>query len=50
MSSNGDTRKAGSAKATFVVPQEFDAPFPDDVLADWELGPSGSDDPGDDEA
>ena len=36
MSSNEDTRKLGSAKGTFVVPPDFDAPLPDDVLEDWE--------------
>jgi len=36
MSSNEDTRKPGSAKGTFVVPPDFDAPLPDDVLAEWE--------------
>jgi prevent-host-death family protein len=28
-------RRPGSAKGTFVVPPDFDAPLPDDVLAEW---------------
>jgi prevent-host-death family protein len=29
-------RRPGSAKGVFVVPPDFDAPLPDDVLVDWE--------------
>jgi prevent-host-death family protein len=29
-------RQPGSAKGAFVVPPDFDAPLPDDVLAEWE--------------
>jgi len=29
-------RRPGSARGTFVVPQDFDAPLSEDVLADWE--------------
>ena len=29
-------RKPGSAKGTFIVPADFDAPLPDDVIAEWE--------------
>ena len=28
-------RRPGSARGTFVVPADFDAPLPDDVLAEW---------------
>lgn len=28
-------RRPGSAKGTFVVPTDFDAPLPDDVIAEW---------------
>ncbi len=28
-------RRPGSAKGTFVVPPDFDAPLPDDVIAEW---------------
>jgi prevent-host-death family protein len=28
-------RQPGSAKGTFVVPPDFDAPLPDDVIAEW---------------
>lgn len=29
-------RRPGSAKGLLVVTADFDAPLPDDVLADWE--------------
>jgi prevent-host-death family protein len=29
-------RLPGSARGAFVVPPDFDAPLPDDVLVDWE--------------
>lgn len=29
-------RQPGSAKGLFVVPPEFDAPLPDDVMSEWE--------------
>jgi prevent-host-death family protein len=28
-------RRPGSAKGTFFVPSDFDAPLPDDVIAEW---------------
>jgi prevent-host-death family protein len=28
-------RQPGSAKGTLVVPPDFDAPLPDDVIAEW---------------
>lgn len=28
-------RRPGSAKGTFVVPPDFDAPLPGDVIAEW---------------
>jgi prevent-host-death family protein len=28
-------RRPGRAKGTFVVPPDFDAPLPDDVIAEW---------------
>lgn len=32
---NARDRRPGSAKGTFVVPPDFDAPLPDDMLAGW---------------
>ena len=29
-------REPGSARGVFVVPPDFDAPLPDDVLVEWE--------------
>jgi prevent-host-death family protein len=28
-------RRPGGAKGAFVVPADFDAPLPDDVIAEW---------------
>jgi prevent-host-death family protein len=28
-------RRPGSAKGAFVVPEDFDAPLPQDVIAEW---------------
>jgi prevent-host-death family protein len=28
-------RRPGSAKGSFVVPPDFDAPLPDNVIAEW---------------
>jgi prevent-host-death family protein len=28
-------RRPGSARGAFVVPPDFDAPLPDDVIAEW---------------
>ncbi len=28
-------RRPGGAKGAFIVPPDFDAPLPDDVIAEW---------------
>ena len=35
ITSETSDRRPGSAKGTFVVPPDFDAPLPDDVIAGW---------------
>jgi prevent-host-death family protein len=32
---DGRGRRPGTARGAFVVPDDFDAPLPDDVLNDW---------------